>query len=96
MFFLAENELQIINSKMVERFCKCEKNDCVLIIASYGSDKPPVTIGRYADDKEATEALIDLQKAIAEDYGYYKMIPSRRFNEEREKKDARVKRRGGS
>ena len=60
MFFLNEMGCELINSSYVERFCVVKKPDAALIVASYGEERPPVTLGRYADADEAMTALYRL------------------------------------
>lgn len=96
MFILNGTETQIINSEFVERFCVADKPDASLVLASYGREREPVTLARYKDHKEAAEALKDLLVALAGGQVSCEMPPSRLSYEERQIKDARVKRRGGS
>lgn len=64
MFFLNERGLELINSNYVERLCIVQKSDAALIVASYGNERPPVTLGRYADVQEAMIALCHLSQAL--------------------------------
>lgn len=98
MYIMTNNGMQIINSDFVERFTIAEKPDASLVIASYTSDQtpPPVTIGRYKDKKEAQDALGKMFVALSHKDDCFTMPDSLLFYEERIKKDARVKRKGGS
>lgn len=96
MYILNQSQTQIINSEFVERFCVLEKTDAVLILLSYGDERSPVTLARYKDMKEAKEILYDIMLAMSGGQRYYVMQDSRLYAEEHIKKDARVKRKGGS
>ena len=66
MYIMVPTGMQIINSNFVERFCVVEKPDAALVVASY--DRSTVgahTLGRYADVREAQEALGELLVALA-------------------------------
>lgn len=60
MFFINEFGNELINSDFVERFVIVKKTDAALIVASYGEERPPVTLGRYADAGEAMTALFQM------------------------------------
>ena len=96
MYILATNGRQIVNAEFVERFCLSEKDDATLIVASYSDSRPPVTLGRYKDAKEAKDVLYSLVMALAGEQRVYDMPDSTLFFEEMVRRDARVKRRGGS
>lgn len=96
MYIFSENEREIINTDFVERFCISEKPDASLIIASYGAERAPVTIGRYKDYNEAKGAFGQLLGALINDHAYVYMPPSSYYSEEPRVKDARTKRKGGS
>lgn len=67
MFFQNERGTELINSDFVERFCTVERDDAVLVIASYGADRS-VTLGRYATPREAEEALSQILTALNDGY----------------------------
>jgi len=96
MYILALDGKQILNSDFAERFCICEKEDAALIVASYGNMRPPITVARYRDDKEARDALYALLGALGGGQLYFIMPDSTLYYEEPIKKDARTKRKGGS
>lgn len=87
---------QVINSNFVERFCLVEKNDAVLVVASYSDLRPAVTLSRYKNLREATGALEDLMFALSGEQATFSMPDSTLYYEEIIKKDARTKRKGGS
>lgn len=95
MWIVTSSGTSLLDTGYVERFCLAEKPDAVLIVASYSAERI-VTIGRYADKREATEALMDLYAALAGDTKAYTMPDSTMFHPELKVKDARTKRRGGS
>ena len=96
MYIMAAGGKQIINSEFVERFCLSEKEDAILIVASYSDTRPPVTMARYANMDESRDALGKLMGALAGGQAYFDMPESILYYEEHVRKDARVKRRGGS
>lgn len=96
MYIMAASGSQIVNSEFVERFCISEKEDAALVVASYSNVRPPVTMARYANTDEAMGALGDLMGALAGGQTCFTMPDSTLYYEERRKKDARTKRRGGS
>ena len=77
--------------------CIVEKQDVVLIIASY-SAYLAVTIGKYADRKEADDAFFKLFNSLAGNDSSvpFTMPDSVLFHGESWKRDARTKRKGGS
>lgn len=97
MYVLAGDGKSIIDTDFVERFCIVEKLDACLIVASYSADRA-VTIGRYADRKEADAAFGCLFNDLGErgDEGTFTMPNSVRYYGERRKRDARTARKGGS
>lgn len=96
MWILTSDGKSIVDSNFVERFCLVEKPDAVLIVASYSAERI-VTIGRYADKKEAVSALTDLQiNLVGNSCSPYIMMDSILYHGEQWRRDARVARRGGS
>ena len=96
MYIMTEKCREIINSEFVERFCVVEKEDAVLIVASYNDVRRAVTMARYRDKKEAEWAMGELMGALSGGSTYFYMPDSVLHWEEHIKKDARTKRRGGS
>lgn len=96
MYILDSAKKTIHNSDYIERFTISAKSDAVLICAALSMDKPLLTLGKYADDAEAQDAFQDLFSALGGGAAYYEMPDSVLFHGEREKKDARTKRKGGS
>lgn len=94
MYIMASDAKSIVDSSFVERFCIVEKPDAVLIIASY-SESRAITIGKYADRKEADDAFISLLDHLP-DSDIYWMPDSVLFHGEKWKRDARTTRKGGS
>lgn len=95
MYILTSDRKSIVDSSFVERFCIAEKPDAWLIVAGYSADRA-VTIGRYADRKEARSALGDLLTALAGGSNIYTMPDSVLYYGEKRKRDARTARKGGS
>ena len=95
MYILTSDQKSVIDSGYVQRFCLVEKSDATLIIASYSADRA-VTIGKYVDAEEAHGVLAELYSALGDGAESYAMPDSRLFGEERRKRDARTKRKGGS
>lgn len=96
MYILSKSGKEIVNSDFVERFCVTEKSDAMLIVASYSTERQPVTMARYRDSREAEEALRELFRAMAGEQRYFEMPDSVLQYGERQIKDSRVKRKGGS
>lgn len=94
MYILTSDKKSIVDSNFVERFCTVEKPDAVLIIASYSVDRA-VTIGKYANYQEAKDAFYGLFTCIKSGSDY-EMPDSVLFHGEKQKRDARTKRKGGS
>lgn len=86
----------IVDAKKVDRFVIVEKEDAVLIVASYCINDRPVTLAKYRDFKEAKTALGDMLGALASENLMFYMPPSLLFDDKKLKHDARTKRRGGS
>lgn len=97
MYILTSDGKSIVDSAFVERFCLVGKPDAWLVVASYSADRV-VTIGRYADRKEADAAFGELLDNLAGNSGTYAfMMPdSVLFHGEKWKHDARTTRKGRS
>lgn len=96
MYIMNSEGTQIINSEFIERFLISEKPDAVLVVLSYGNERPAKTLARYKDLREAKSAMGDLMAALAGGQAYFTMPESILFAQERIKHDARTKRKGGS
>lgn len=97
MYILNGSELEVVNTDFVERFCVVRKDDAALIVASYSSERPPVTLARYAGVGEAKAALRTLFYDLAGDgEAVFEMPESSLYGAEPVRHDARTKRRGGS
>ena len=96
MYILNGPKKEIINSDFAERFCIVERDDATLIVASYGDDRRPVTVSKYRDLPEARQVLGDMLAALAGGQASYEMPESSLFYEQRDVRDARTRRRGGS
>lgn len=95
MYILTSDQKSIIDSGFVERFCLVEKPDACMIVASYSAERM-VTIGKYKDRAEADGALYMLYRALWADEPFFEMPDSVLFHGCSEKRDARIKRKGGS
>lgn len=97
MYILTSDRKSIVDSNFVERFCVVEKPDACLIVASYSADRA-VTIGRYADWKEADTAFNSLLNNLVgnSDTYAFTMPDSVLYHGEKRKRDARTTRKGGS
>lgn len=97
MYILNGSGTEIVNSDYVERFCLVQKEDAALIVASYHTDRPPVTLARYADGAEARSALQSLLQELASGCRSAVEMPESTLHAvEPVRRDARTKRRGGS
>ncbi len=95
MYLLTSDRKSILDTEFVKRFSVVEHPDTTLVIASYGPDFA-VTVGKYKDSPEAAKALFALLSALTGDEPCFEMPDSALFHQERKKRDARVKRKGGS
>ena len=96
MYIVSGDALQIIDSACVERFVVAKKPDAVLVLASYGAERQPITIAKYESKQEAGDALQALLAALVGGQTHFYMPESRLFAAEYIKHDSRVKRKGGS
>lgn len=96
MYLLTENEREIVNTDFVERFCLADKDDATLVVASYSHARPPVTMARYRNTKEAEDALQELFTALGAGRECFSFPTSLIRGEQTLIRDARTKRRGGS
>lgn len=97
MYILNGAGMEIVNTDFVERFCVVRKEDAALIVASYHTDRPPVTLARYAGVGEAQAALQTLFYDLAGGgKAALEMPESSLYGTEPVRRDARTKRRGGS
>lgn len=96
MFILNQAGTEIYNAEFMDHFLISKKQDAALIVASRGRDTTPYTIGRYSDEKEARDVLLDLFAALHSDESNYMMPLSPKVAEECTIRDARTKRKGGS
>lgn len=97
MYIIKADGSQVIDTAFVQRFCIAERPDAALVLASYavGSDGKCVTLGRY-DYKEALSVVGQIFNALVGGQAGFSMPDSRLQFPEEWKRDARVKRRGGS
>lgn len=96
MYILASDRKTIHDSVFLQRITISVKSDAVLICGALSMDKPLVTLGKYRDEAEARAVLLDLLGELGRDAGTYEMPDSELFHREREVRDARVRRKGGS
>lgn len=96
MYIMDQQEKVIHNTDFIQRFHIVEKSDAWLIISSIEHDKTPDTLGRYFTEAEAKSVLEQLFKALTNEDKFFEM--PRSFNQDtyERKRDARVKRKGGS
>lgn len=83
MFFINESQTEMINSKYVERFRVDEKSDATIIMAIYGEERRPVTVGRYKSREEAIQALYTLCSEIEERSPYTMQASTLYFEEQK-------------
>lgn len=98
MYIMKADGKQVVDTAFVQRFLIATKPDATLVLASYevGDMTPPVTLGRYADDKEAGQVLGQIFNALVGGQVGFTMPESYLQFPEHRKCDARTKRRGGS
>lgn len=97
MYILTSDGKSIVDSSFVERFCIVEKPDACLL-SQATPQIAPVTIGRYADRKEADSAFSSLLNNLVgnSDTYAFTMPDSVLYHGETWKRDARTTRKGGS
>ncbi len=96
MYILDSAQKTIHNSDFIERYTISPKEDAVLICAALGMDTPLVTLGKYESEAEARHIIMELFGELSRGATYYEMPDSRLFHDQREIKDHRIRRRGGS
>ena len=96
MYILDSAQKTIHNSDVFERYTISLKENVVLICAALATDKPALTLGKYESEKEARQVLLDLFANLGGGARYYEMPDSPLFHDQREIKDRRIRRRGGS
>lgn len=96
MYILDSAQKTIHNSDFIERYTIVAKEDAVLICAALSMDKPLLTLGKYESEEEARRIIAELLAELGRGANYYEMPDSPLFHEQREIKDRRIRRRGGS
>lgn len=96
MILLTSDGKTALNTDFVERFIIVEKSDATLIIASYNSERQPITVGKYINIREAEPVFLNLISHLSNDDRFFEMPDSVLFSGESKKMDARTERRGGS
>lgn len=96
MYIKDQQEYVIHDARFIQRFHIVKKPDAWLIISSIEHDRTPDTLGRYFTEAEAKEVLEQLFKALINGDSSFEMPRSLNQDTYERKKDARVKRKGGS
>ena len=96
MFILDSAKKTIHDSSYLQRITLSVKSDAVLICGAVTSDTPLMTLGKYANEKEARAVFLDLFGELSRGADFYEMPDSELFHRERDVRDARIRRRGGS
>ena len=96
MYIMNERSGRILNSTFVVEFFVAKTSDCTLLSYLLGGNEKPYTLERYKTQKDATEALCSLMQALVTEQSTFYVPESTFYFEESLRKDARVKRRGGS
>ncbi len=96
MYIMNERSGAIINSNYVAEFFLTKTSDSTLLSLRWNGIEKLSTLERYKNYDEAMDALCSLMRALeAKQLAFY--VPaSLYYFEESVKKDARVKRKGGS
>lgn len=96
MYIVSANQSQVVDSTFVERFVLVDKSDAVILAASYNDTRMPVTLTKFRTMSEAHNTLLDLANALGGGQTVYHLQDYLADGTESRKRDARVKRRGGS
>lgn len=92
---MSQNGRIVVNSEYTDHYSIAVKDDAVLIVAGCHGGQP-VTLGRYKDEKETSSTLGELYAALMGGQSGFDMPEGLLFSEQRQIRDARVKRKGGS
>lgn len=96
MIIMSQSGRIICNSEYIDRYTISDKPDAVLISAGFGGKEQAVTLGRYKDETEAMAAMSELADSLGGGQTLFYMPESVLFVEQKQIKDSRVKRKGGS
>ncbi|MBQ9283861.1 MAG: hypothetical protein IJ773_03950 [Lachnospiraceae bacterium] len=97
MLIFNSNGTKLVNSEAVTHYTLSDNPDAVVIMAGMSNTgSPPVSLERYGTLAEAKEALAELAAALSSGGEVFYMPMSVLRNQQERKRDARVKRRGGS
>ncbi|MBQ8918762.1 MAG: hypothetical protein IJ056_01450 [Acidaminococcaceae bacterium] len=97
MLIFNSNGTKLVNSEAVTHYTISENPDAVLIMAGMSiTNSPPVSLERYGSMAEAKGALAELAAALSSQCEVFYMPMSVLRNQQERKRDARVKRKGGS
>lgn len=96
MYIMNERSGAIINSEFVAEFYLAKTSDSTLLSMRWNGVEKPSTLERYKTQDEAMDALGALMRALEAGRVTFYVPASLYYFEESVKKDARVKRRGGS
>lgn len=96
MIIMSQSGRIICNSEHIDRYTISDKPDAVLVSAGFGGNEQAVTLGRYKDEAEARAAMSELAASLGGGQTLFYMPESTLFVEQKQIKDSRVKRKGGS
>lgn len=96
MFILNDRSGSIVNTDYVREFFLTDTNDSTLFSALFHGSEKFTTLERYKTRKEAMGARDQLARALSDGDTVFHLPESLYYFEERIKKDARTKRKGGS
>lgn len=87
----------LVNTSHIQRIFVLPTPDSALLSAVFPGNERPITLERYKDKKEALNAAAQIAQSIRYgDDGIIDLPVSCYYAEERQIKDARTRRRGGS
>lgn len=96
MYIMDSAKKTIHDTAFIERITLSVKPDAALVCAAVSTDKPLLTLGRYANEVEARAVLLELFAALGHNADYFEMPDSTLYSPEQEIRDARTRRKGGS
>lgn len=96
MYIMNERSGSIINTAFVAEFFLTDTSDSTLLSVRWHGIERLSTLERYKRREEAMRAISDLLQALEDGRETFLIPESLYYFEESTKKDARIKRKGGS
>lgn len=96
MYIMNERSGSIVNTAFVSEFFLTKTSDSTLLSMRWNGMEKLCTLERYKTYDEAMDALCALMRALEAEQDTFYVPESLYYFEDSIKKDARIKRRGGS